>query len=349
MLLSKVYLTFGQVDYRVIGLINQVTDSISADFYIESVLDERAFQSNLGIVNRGPRKNIKRPLVMESGFLASMKKQMNSWLKPGKDAEPVVAVLKELYFWESRGGEGTMGFVSLKMGFREKTSGEETDIGVELSGRELTVAKGHAPRLENALFNCLRQYSGQRKDPGLESGGEGPGAEMIKPRKGGLMAASNFLGLWKGNFFPASGNLRRKGGPFRYQLNRMEKHGAAPYFSLVKDNRLFIWARNYPGGGNYYTRVLEQGRYLFLIDDVFLVTNSEEQPEQGQFSGKVAIIIDMETGVPEVVDDKVMDSLMAPYPQLRENYLFKDILDFPFQLTRVQNVIAEINRQAEGD
>ncbi|MCB9267225.1 MAG: hypothetical protein H6558_19545, partial [Lewinellaceae bacterium] len=97
LLLSKVYLTFGQVDYRVIGLINQVTDSISADFYIESVLDERAFQSNLGIVNRGPRKNIKRPLVMESGFLASMKKQMNSWLKPGKDAEPVVAVLKELY------------------------------------------------------------------------------------------------------------------------------------------------------------------------------------------------------------------------------------------------------------
>lgn len=85
-----------------------------------------------------------------------------------------------------------------------------------------------------------------------------------------------------------------------------------------------------------------------MIDDIYIRQDSELKEQFGQFFGKVGIVIDMDTGLPQIVNDELMAQLMAPYPELREKYLFKDILKFPFQLTRVQNVIAEINRREQG-
>lgn len=337
----------GQDDYRVIGISGQATASISADFYVKSIEDQRAFRANLGIVNRGPRKDLKRPLLPESGFIDAVLKQMNSWVIPAEGAEPVVAKLRELYLWEKQGLNAGQGFLRLEMAFAG-TDGEDNVISIELSGKELTVAGGHTPRLEMALFRCLQQYAGQRS----RNARPGPSALANSEeggRRAGVLAAVNFLALWKGGLFPVAGNIRRKGGLFRYGLNqgRGNKQGQEfPHYALKKEDKLFIWAGNYPGGGNYYTRALEQGRYLFLIDDITIKPGSGlQEAELGQFSGKAGIIIDMETGLPQIVDEKLMEKLMEPYPELREQYLFKDILEYPFQLTRVQNVIAEINRR----
>ena len=336
----------GQSNYRVIGPVHQIGSSINTDFFIRSIEDRRDFRANLGIVNRGARKDLKRPLIPENGFFDSLLEQMNSWIQPEINAEPVVATLKELYLWESQGINTERGFIRLEMAFSGAVGQEEEAVTIVLSGEELNVANGHAPRLEAAFFRCLQAYNDRRKTVVSVSNTPQNTVEQ-KTGRAGIMAASNFLNLWKGELFPISGNLRRKGISYRYQLKRGGEEPEQFYYAIMKEGGLFIWAGQYTGtgAGKYYTRVLEQGRYLFMIDEISLNRESKEQAEVGQFSNtKVGVVIDMETGVPQIVDDELMKQLMQPYPALQEKYLFKDILKFPFQLTRVQNVIAEINR-----
>lgn len=337
----------GQDDYRIIGSTHQVRESINTGFFLQSFEDRRPFRANLGIVNRGVNKDVKRQLIPESGFFESMLQQMNSWLLPEEGAEPVVAAVKELYLWENQMAKGGEGFIRLEMAFAGTPEEEEAIIAVELSGAELKVADGHALRLEAAFFRCLQKYSEQRR-LGENTGTMVP-AEKERPRKApGMLAARNFLALWKEAFFPLPANLRLKGGPYRYQFARSGEAPDQPFYALKDGENLFIWAANYPGAGEYYTRVLEQGRYLFLIDDISFREESKMRKELGlASSGKAGIVIDMKTGYPQVVDDALMENLMSPYPELQEQYLFKDILKYPFQLTRVQNVIAEINRREQ--
>ncbi len=337
----------GQNDYRVIGTGDHVKESVSTDFFIHSIEDQRAFRANLGIVNRGVMKDLKRPLIQESDFFNHILKRANSWLRPGDGPEPVVAKILELYLWESQWMNTEKGFIRLQIAFAGSWAQEETVVAVELSGKEIMVFNGHAPRLETAFFRCLQEYNEGRKNA-VKNDASAPPARP-KAGKADILAAANFLDLWKGGLSRVPGNLRSKGDLFRYQLTHRGEPSIPPYYALVKGGKLFIWAGNYPGSGKYYTRVLEQGRYLFMIDEISIKPESELKSELGQFVSKVGIIIDMETGVPQIVDDGLMEELMAPYPALKEKYLFKDILKFPFQLTRVQNVIAEINRLEGGD
>lgn len=336
----------GQNDYRVIGASDHVKESVSTDFFIHSIEDQRAFQANLGIVNRGVMKDLKRPLIQESDFFGHILKRANSWLRPGDGPEPVVAKILELYLWENEWMNNEKGFVHLEIAFAGLSGQGETIISVELSGKEIMVSNGHAPRLETAFFRCLQEYNEGRKNA-VKNNASAPPARP-KAGKADILAAGNFLDLWKGSLSRVSGNLRSRGDLYRYQLNRRGEPSIPPYYALVKGGKLYIWAGNYPGSGKYYTRVLEQGRYLFMVDEISIKPESELKSELGQFAGRVGIVIDMETGVPQIVDDALMEELMAPYPALKEKYLFKDILKFPFQLTRVQNVIAEINR-LEGE
>lgn len=336
-----------QGDYRIIGSTHQVRESINAGFFLQSFEDRRPFRSNLGIVNRGANKDVKRQLIPESGFFESMLQQMNSWLLPEEGAKPVVAAVRELYLWENQMAKGGEGFIRLEMAFAGTPGEEETIIAVELSGTELKVADGHAIRLEAAFFQCLQKYSQQRR-LGENAGAMASAGKGMRRKGPGVLAARNFLALWKEDFFPLPANLSLKGGPYRYQFARAGKAPEQPFYALKDGENLYIWAANYPGAGEYYTRVLEQGRYLFLIDDISFREESKTGRESGlASSGKAGIVIDMKTGFPQVVDDALMERLMNPYPELQEQYLFKDILKYPFQLTRVQNVIAAINRREQ--
>lgn len=344
LLLAPATVLPGQSDSRVIGLMYKIASSFEADYYINAIEDERPFRANLGVVNRGPGKDLKRPLILESGFFDDLLKQMNKWIRPAEGAEPVVAKLRTLYIWEKEWMNTELGFIRLEMAFAGAKDEGESIVSVEFSGKGQTVSQGHGPRLETAFFLCLQRYA-EKREASRVADRASKVDERPADRKAQIMAADNFLRLWEGNLIPVTGNLRRKGGPYRYRLKRKKEPAEPPHYALLKDDRLFIWAANYPGAGNYYTRVLEQGRYMFMVDDLVIKRGSGLRPGLDEINGKAGIIIDMKTGVPHIVNDELMEGLMAPYPDLREKYLFKDILDNPFQLTRVQYVIAEINRR----
>jgi len=327
-----------QTDYRIIGLQGQVQDSISADFFVQGIEDRRSFQSNFGIVNRGSNRSKKRALMPKVGFFDQVKQLMNGWISPKQGAQPVVAQVEELYIWENlqlRAGEGGL---RLKVAFLEPESGEETPVTVEMFGEKTRVPEGHAPRLEKAFFKSLQHFAAGQPAVSRE-------AAVPTARQGAVLAAASFLDLWAGRLQPVQARLEpcSVAGLHRYKL---QTEGCRAYYALVREGEWFIKANTYFGKGQHYSKVLEKGRYLFLIDE----RPSSLLVELGLSKTKnpLGVVIDMQTGVPKIVDDAFMQQLMAPYPDLQQQYLFDRIQEYPVQLNRVRNVIAEVNRREEN-
>ncbi len=336
-----IYSLNAQENFRVIGAAGQIERSLDSDFYISAIEDQRSFQANMGIVNRGAGKALKRPLIEEAGFFDTILVRMNSWLRPEEGAKPVIVQVRELYLWEHLRKRGGLGFIRLKAAFVEPDKNAVTLAEVQLSGEALNVSSAPSPRLEEALFRSLGQFIARR-----EKASAVPVAEKQPSSSGSrIMAAANFLDLREGRYSETFVRLRRANGSglARYSLSGGNEDKFYPYYAVIRGEEWYIRGNNYPGAGEYYTRVLEKGRYLYLEDEVYIEPESELREELPNSPKKVGVLIDMETGIPRIINDELMEQLMAPYPALQEKYLFKEILKYPVQLTRVKNVIAEIN------
>jgi len=331
-----------QTSYRVIGAVHHIEEAMSSEFYIKKVEDRRAFSANLGIINRGEDHSEKRALIPEVGFWEEIKLRMNSWTAPAPQPKPVTVQVEELYLWENRSKQSDEGHVQLKVRFVEQ-NGQEVPVEIELLGKELLVSEGHAPRLEAAFFECLQRYREWRT-------AEKPASPKLVANRNTdeWASAGSFLDLWNGELEPA-GNIRlKKVGRADVPRFRIRSGGSHSYYAIAKGGKWLIKANNYFGEGDYYVPVLEKGRYIFLIDERPAEGWKRLRSEQKAEGRRVGILIDMETGVPQIINDELLQALMAPYPDLQNRYLFKDILRYPFQLNRVRNVIAEINRREEN-
>lgn len=335
-----------QVEFRVIGAAQRIDKVMESNFYIAEIQDERNFTANLGIVNRGADCDIKRPLIAESKFFSNLKSRMNSWLMHDAEAVPVVLRVKQLYLWEDlrRELEDGEGYIRLHLLF--DAPGKPTqEVAVTLSGDQLTVAKGHSPRMEDAFFRCLQHYQERWENEDFREIDHSDAKGSTSSRN--LQTASNFLDLKQGRTHAFPGKLKRlTGRQERYRLRNHDQHERHNFYALTDGNALFIRGNAYPGGAHYYTRVLEKGRYLFLVDRVHFPIKSTFV-DAGIPSGKtVGILIDMQTGMPQIVTDELITKLLEPYPDLKKQYLFQNILDYPVQLDRVRKVIAEVNRRS---
>ncbi len=335
----------GQVDFRVIGAAQQIDKIMKSDFYIAEIRDDRDFKSNLGIVNRGVDFDIKRPLIAEMSFFDNLKSRLNGWLLHEEGAVPIVLRIQELYLWETlyREREKGAGYIRLDLAFEAPGKPAQT-IAVTLSGEHLTVAKGHSPRMEDAFYRCLQHYQER-----WENGSFQVAAKVNSPAApgAGLKAAANFLDLKKGRHLPFPGKLKRLlGRQERFKLRNQQQRERSAFYAFIDGDDWFIRGDAYPGGDSYYTRVLEKGRFLFLTDKVRFPLKSAFT-EKGIPSGKmVGILIDMKTGLPQIVTDELIAELIEPYPDLKKKYLFQNILDYPVQLERVRKVVAEVNRRS---
>ena len=329
-------------DYRIIGAAHQITASFTADFYLQELVDERSFQSNLGFVNRGEDRSEKRPLIPECGFLDEILQRMNGWIeRPDSGAVGVVAKLRRLYLWEHC--DLDRGYVYLEMAFQPQGEREERTVRIRLDGKELLVGRGHAPRLEAALHRSLQAYNELRLTGGTIAGLQ----DDYEYSESRWMGAESFLDLREARFKPLRARPRPltvEGIPHLHFRNKQH----AEHYALVHRGNWFIKASSYFGEDNHYVQVLERGRYLFLIDQPTVSSIFGVPVGNGGGAEKVGILIDMETGLPKVVTDELMQELMEPHPDLQRKFLFKDILRYPIQLNRVRLVIAEINRRAEN-
>lgn len=134
---------------------------------------------------------------------------------------------------------------------------------------------------------------------------------------------------------------------YRYKTQNLRDRKSEFYAYLDKGD-IYIKATNYATSGDYFVKVLEKGRYLFLIDKVNINALSKslfDDTDKERYQTIIGIVIDSTNGIPQFVTDHYLKKLMEPFPDLVDKYLIVDILDNPFQLERVRRLIAEINRR----
>jgi hypothetical protein len=199
-LLCALYVTgYSQVDYRVIGTAQYIDASFSSDFYIDKIEDNRSFQANLGIVNRGIDKVVKRALIEETGFWDIVLNRINNWIIPKENARPVTMSIQQLYLWEHLEDFSQKGYIRLQVSFKEANNSETIDVEVELSDKYLEVAKGHAPRLEKAFFESLTRYHQKRMNVVSVSQ---PTRQYTPDNNAKILGVDNFLDLKKEAYQP---------------------------------------------------------------------------------------------------------------------------------------------------
>ena len=165
-------------------------------------------------------------------------------------------------------------------------------------------------------------------------------------------AASTFLDLKEKQLRRLRLNLIKVDDPGLHRYRpRDPRERKSEYYAYIDNGELFVRATNYVNSGDYFVRVLERGRYLFMIDKINTSSLSKDlfdELHEKVSNTIIGIVIDAESGVPTFVTDDYLNSLMKPYPDLRDKYMIVDILSNPFQLERVRRFISEINRRAQS-
>ena len=208
-------------------------------------------------------------------------------------------------------------------------------------------------RFEKALWECLNKFGKSLKRPNkIIKDDETILASKRTKRTPTFGAAGSFMDFKQKTLRHLRLNLIKVDDPGLHRYRpRDPKERKSEYYAYLDNGELFFKATNYLNSGDYYVRVLEQGRYHFMIDKINTSSLSKdlfENLHDKVSSTVIGIIVDGETGVPTFVTDEFLNTLMEPYPDLRSKYMIVDILSNPFQLERVRRFVGEINSRAES-
>ncbi len=332
---------------KIIQIVQDVKSPINGDFYVKTISDERAFKSNLGVAHRRLDKPIVVPLIPHRDFFEALKKAVDRWKTQKEGDQPLVMKVKEIYIWDYFNSKMEKRYAKVTLEFTDE---QNESLGVFTS---IVSEKGkykkysHEKRLEKAFWNCINQFSRQFKSPKNTPFAKTSNNSEEQSSKYG--AVINFLDLKKQDIKFARPALAKVDAPglFRYEPFNTKKR-KTEYYAYMENGDLFIKATNYANSGDYYVRVLEKGRYLFMIDKVNLGAISKDpfkDQDKEMATATVGIVIDTEDGVPHFVTDTYLEKLTQPFPDLADKYLIVDILKNSFQLERVRRLMQEINQR----
>ena len=335
--------------FKIIKILQQVKGQVNGNFYIESISDDRAYKNNIGVVHRRLDRPAIVAMILQDGFLTDLKEATDRWRSLQKNSQKVKMKILEIYLWDYIGAKKEKRFAKVKVEFFN-------DLGESLGTvQSLVVEPGkykrfsHEKRLEKAFFECLGKFSKRLKSIKKSNARLANQPKEKKPLKYGK--ANNFFALKHKEISRVRRlNLIKVGNPSLYRYKPTDKEWRKlDCYAYLDGEDLYVKASNYHHSGDYFAKVLEKGRYLFLIDKIDIASISKDhfQGEIKTNNNPVGIVIDNESGIPYYVTDKFLERLLEPYPDLAGKYMIINVIDNPIQLDRVRRLIGEINQRLE--
>lgn len=315
------------------------------DFYVDSLMDCRPFKYYTGLLSEGGETSLRVQVSLDKQYFTNLKTALKLWAPRRGTERPVDVKVWEVFLWEQFFNNAMYRFAEVIIevlengqprGFYQAVQ-KESSFGAFFTHEEL---------LERAFRSAIEQYAkkGKTMDPHFMNAPEN------LPSKGAYLSFLDFKykrkSLTNISLSP-TGNSRL----FHYKtaVSDPEYDG---FFAYEIGNDLFLHASIYSAKANYFSKVLERGRYLFLIDKINTkdLTNYLIGYDVSKKSVELlGIIIDSETGIPYYITDEFLYVIMEPYPDLQKQYLFKDIVSYSFQLERIRRVISEINKRIASE
>lgn len=335
------------VSAKIIQLLNHIDSPIEGSFYISSITDGRDFKSNIGVAHRYLDRPLVVPLLLSKNFFNDLQKATKRW-KPERTGQRAVKMeIKEIYLWDYIHFQTERRYAKVVIDFidnKGESLGRFTSLITE-KGKYIRFS--HEKRLEKAIWDCIVQFA-EFLDKGTKKKGY---SNKSKLSEGSITfgAVNNFLDLKKQDLKFIRPVLEKANPPelYRYKPTN-DKELKSGYYAYLTGEDIYIKATNYANSGAYYVKVLEKGKYWFMIDRVNIQSLSQDlfrDSDQMLANVIIGIIIDSETGIPQFITDDFLKELIAPYPDLADKYLIVDILKYPVQLDRVRRLVAEINQR----
>ena len=338
---------------KIIKLYHFIKSPVDGKFYVESISDGRTFTQNIGLAHRRLDKPVVVPLILDRNFLSEFKVASDRWRSDRDGSRHVNITVREIYLWDHITSKDESRHAKVKLEFFDLEGKSLGTFSATVTDRGNYKRFSHERRFEKALWECLNKFGKSLKRPNkIIKEDEKVLASKLERKLPKFGAAGSFLDLKKKQLRHRRLNLIKVDDPGLHRFRpRDPKERKAEYYAYLDEGILYLKATNYLNSGDYFVRVLEQGRYHFMIDKIS--TNSlskdlfNEDLQEKVSNTIIGIIVDGETGVPSFVTDEFLSTLMEPYPDLRDKYMIVDILSNPFQLERVRRFIGEINRRAE--
>ena len=338
---------------KIIKLYHFIKSPVDGKFYVESISDGRTFTQNIGLAHRRLDKPVVVPLILDKNFLSEFKVATNRWRSNREDSRKVKIKVREIYLWDHFTSKDESRHAKVKLEFFDLDDQSLGTFSTIVTDRGQYKRFSHEKRFEKALWECLNKFGKSLKRPNKIIKDDEPIlASKRTKRTPTFGAAGSFMDFKQKTLRHLRLNLMKVDDPGLHRYRpRDPKERKSEYYAYLDNGELFFKATNYLNSGDYYVRVLEQGRYHFMIDKINTSSLSKdlfENLHDKVSSTVIGIIVDGETGVPTFVTDEFLNTLMEPYPDLRSKYMIVDILSNPFQLERVRRFVGEINSRAES-
>ena len=146
-----------------INLYDQQLDIANFDFYVERVLDARADQYCIGMVQKG-LTNIKVPAFLGNGVAEELLALFSVSFKNTSDKKPLIVKVNELKIYEVTYTSREYAFAEVNVSFLQKEGDhyvELFEIGHLVEKSALDVTASHDDNISNALAVCFTQFRDQ--------------------------------------------------------------------------------------------------------------------------------------------------------------------------------------------
>lgn len=300
------------------------------DYKIVRVIDNRLVKSNIGVAQKGIN-NKKVVAKFPKPFELYMTSVLQSIISKKDNSKELILVFNELNVSEQTKAFSEIGQARVQMGFLKSVEGKLVLLGEFESQKEsrgLDVTNKHDERILSAIKDCFDQF---KQFADYES--EGEPFELNQKLKLDYTKT-----LPKGLYATHTSLIQKK--PSNLKNYILEKKGTKkfPKYFLkdstnVKIKRrmaaisdgisIYIHASRY-SYGSHYVKSKEAGRYIYF-EDKFYVPDLLAEVAFGLIAvaaGNIGrgVILDTQTGLVHVLDDRVIFDILTDFPILKERY-----------------------------
>tara|TARA_B100000929_G_scaffold248496_1_gene207528 strand:- start:104 stop:1195 length:1092 start_codon:yes stop_codon:yes gene_type:complete len=327
--------------------------ALHADFYFNEVQDSRQIQENIGVAQKG-MMNKQVPANFTENFSLHLQSYFNSILASAPEKQALTVKFHKLYISERTSATSELGICEVKLEFLRNENDNLISLGTfqsSVEGKGMDVTPKHGERIKEAIEICIAKFSATNwKNATIVEINEAPAIKHQFNSK---------LVLNKGLYFDFEdivNNAPKQDLKYRiktlgenkksahYQVLQQEKNKRIKnLFGYSDGQHIYLNSSRYTQS-DYFIKSQMIGRYIYFEDQY----SSPQAAAAFGLIGAAAstkhtgIVLDTETGIVRVLNNKNMEDILKEYPELLNEYRQgkKKIEDD-------RNMIAKINKLKE--
>lgn len=304
---------------------------LNADFYITEVLDARKIKENIGVAQTG-LMNKQVPANFKEDFNLHLKNYLNSILPAKPEAEALTLKVHTLYISERTSAMSELGTCEVKIEFLKEENGISYSLGTfqsNIEGKGMDVTAKHDERIKEALENCIAKFSA--------SNWRNPANAQIQSDSKNINKFNSEISLKKGlylDFEDLVNNTPKQ--DLQYRVKSIAKTKKTEHFQVLQQEKnkriknlfgysdgqnIYLNASRYTQS-DYFIKSKMIGRYIYFEDQF---SSPAATAALGLIGAAVStkhtgIVLDTETGITSVLNNRNMEIILSEYPELLKEY-----------------------------